>query len=99
MALRNAFDNLGTEQALRRIANLLTFARDSSDRVKVAVEIMPTTNIRLNTVTGNQGASVNAQATPGWYDLYSASVVEPREIQRLTMRGLSDNVRKNRWTY
>jgi len=99
MALRNAFDNLSTEEAIRRLANLLTFSRDSGDRIRVIADTNTTIVTRSAMLAGSAGNSANGATTPIWYDTYSPTVVEPREVQRLQMRGLADNVRKNRWTY
>lgn len=95
MALRNAFDNLGTEQALRRIANLLTFARDANDRIRVTVDNQAAVTVY------NQNSSTNAQGnnTQVWFSSSTWSAMDARETQRINMRGVADATRKNRWTY
>ena len=95
MALRNAFDNLSTEQALRRIANLLTFSRDAQDRIQVSVGNAP------QTLVYNQNTTTNAQGnnTQAWFSSSTWSAMDARETQRINMRGVADATRKNRWTY
>jgi hypothetical protein len=95
MALRNAFDNLGTEQALRRIANLLTFARDQQDRIRVSVDNQAAVTVyNTNTSTASQ-----ANTSPGWFGNSTWNAMDARETQRISMRGVADATRKNRWTY
>lgn len=95
MALRNAFDNLSTEQALRRIANLLTFSRDAADRIQVSVGNSPSVIVYNN----NSSTALQASNTPSWFSNSAWNVVDARETQRLNMRGVADATRKNRWTY
>jgi hypothetical protein len=95
MALRNAFDNLGTEQALRRIANLLTFSRDAADRIQVSVGNSPSV-IVYNT---NTSTALQANASPAWFGNSTWNAMDARETQRINMRGVADATRKNRWTY
>ena len=94
MPLRNAFDNLSTESALRRIANLLTFARDSLDRIRVIVD--------SGTVTVyNRGSSADMvnSALPVPFSSVSWNAMDARETQRVAMRANSDAVKRSRWTY
>ena len=95
MALRNAFDNLSTEQALRRIANLLTFSRDQQDRIQVSVGNSPAVIVYNN----NSSTALQISNTPSWFANSTWSVMDARETQRLNMRGVADATRKNRWTY
>ena len=94
MTLRNAFDNLGTESALRRIANLLTFARDSADRIRVAVDSGSIVVYARGTSTN---IATDTTGTPFLSTMWNAQ--DARETQRITMRPTADFVRKNRWTY
>lgn len=93
MGLKNAFDNLGTESALRRIANLLTFARDSLDRPRVVVD--------SGSVTIYNRASSNNQAGQDGTSYYSAvtwNSVDAREPLRAQYRSNATYVRQTRWT-
>ena len=91
--IRNAFDNLGTESALRRIANLLTFARDQNDRILVSVTGSPQIYNRNSstTVTGNDSQVHFSGAS--W------NIMDSREAQRVALRTASDAVRRGRWTF
>jgi hypothetical protein len=97
MALRNAFDNLSTEEAIRKLANLLTFSRDAADRIRVTTDNSST--IISLVYANNSTTSTQASTTPSWFNANAWNVVDARETQRLNMRGLADNTRKNRWTY
>ena len=94
MALKNAFDNLSTEAALRRIANLLTFARDASDRIRVSVDTGTVSVYNRNSTTSMSASDLQLPfAASSW------SQQDARETQRVQMRLNADNVRRNRWTY
>ena len=97
MALRNAFDNLSTEEAIRKLANLLTFSRDAADRIRVTTDNSST--IISLVYANNSTTSTQANNTPSWFNANAWNVIDARETQRLSMRGLADNARKNRWTY
>lgn len=94
MALRNAFDNLGTESALRRIANLLTFARDSNDRIRVVVDNSAITvyNRATSTNMTNDNASPY-QSSTSW------NATDARDPLRQQYRANANFTAKNRWTY
>lgn len=55
MALRNAFEELGTEGTLRKILRAVQFAKDSADRMQVVVSNQATVSV----VAANQGNSLN----------------------------------------
>jgi len=94
MALRNAFDNLGTESALRRIANLLTFARDSNDRIRVIVDSQPAVTVY------NRNSSGSVQnSTQNYNDPSSWNNVDARDPLRQQYRTNANFTAKNRWTY
>lgn len=95
MALKNAFANLGTENALRRIVNLLTFARDSNDRIRVIVDNQAAVTVyNRNTSTNmTNDTSVAYQASSSW------NSVDAREPLKLSHAARADFVKKNRWTY
>lgn len=97
MALRNAFDNLSTEEAIRKLANLLTFSRDAADRIRVTTD--NSSSIISLVYANNSTTSTQASNTPSWFNANAWNVIDARETQRLNMRGLADNTRKNRWTY
>ena len=93
MALRDAFDNLGTESALRRIANLLTFARDSNDRIRVVVD-------NSSVTVYNRASSGSLQnSTLAYNDGTSWNSVDARDPLRQQYRANAVNVARNRWTY
>jgi hypothetical protein len=95
MALRNAFDGLATESGLRRIANLLTFARDTNDRLRVTVDNqVPATVYNRNTSQIVQGSTSST-----WYNASSWSDRDGREEMMLQYKQRADFVKKNRWTY
>lgn len=95
MALRNAFDGLATESGLRRIANLLTFARDNQDRLRVLIDnTVPVIVYNKNSTTGTQGSG-----SGGWYSNGSWSDREGREELMLQYKQRADFVKRNRWTY
>lgn len=58
MALRNAFEELGTEGTLRKILRAVQFAKDGADRMQVNVANQPTVSVNV----ANQGASLNGIA-------------------------------------
>lgn len=95
MALRNAFDNLGTEAALRRLANLLTFARDAQDRVRVIVDSMPQATV----YNRNTSTSVQASTGQAWYANSAWSDRDGREEIMLQYKQRADFVKRNRWTF
>jgi hypothetical protein len=94
--LRNAFDNLGTEAALRRIANLLTFARDQQDRIRVTLD----TN-NANNIVYNRGSSTTQQGTdsPLPFSALTWNAMDARETQKNAMRTNSELIKRNRWTF
>lgn len=97
MALKNAFANLGTENALRRIVNLLTFARDANDRIRTVVD-SGTIN---NAVVYNRGTSTNmtADVSTQYQTSLSWNAVDAREPLKLSHAARADFVKRNRWTY
>jgi hypothetical protein len=93
MPLKNAFDNLGTESALRRIANLLNFARDPADRIRVSVDagaIVIYNRANSNSMQGFDSNSYN-NAT-------SWNVVDARDPLRQQLRYNANYTRQSRWT-
>jgi hypothetical protein len=100
MALRNAFDNLATESSLRRLANLLTFARDSADRIRVVVDggtIGGTVQSNIFNVAST--ASPTGGNSSPYYSSVSWNSVDARESLRLSHTQRSDFVKRNRWTF
>lgn len=95
MALRNAFDNLGTESALRRIANLLTFARDSNDRIRVIVDGQPGVTVYAR----NTGTNMTNDNSTSYYSSSSWNATDSREPLRQQYRANANFTAKNRWTY
>ena len=103
MTLRNAFDGLATESGLRRIANLLTFARDNSDRIRTTVDnvvsVAPSSSTTgFFTHTANNSGGLTASTVlpfggNGW------NAQDARETTRLQMANTSAFIKKNRWTY
>ena len=95
MALKNAFANLGTENALRRIVNLLTFSRDSADRIRVVIDNQPAQTVYNRNTSTNMtaDASVQYQTSSSW------NSVDAREPLKLSHAARADFVKKNRWTY
>ena len=92
--IRNAFDNLGTESALRRIANLLTFARDSSDRIRTIVD---SGTLTVYARASSSDLTNNNTGVP--FSSVSWNAMDARETQRVAMRANADAVRRSRWTY
>jgi len=94
MALRNAFDNLGTESALRRIANLLNFARTSSDQIRTVVDSGSVTIYnRASGTNMTNDTSLSYQSSTSW------NSTDAREPLRQQYRSNTMFVAKNRWTY
>lgn len=93
MPLKNAFDNLGTESALRRIANLLTFPRDGSDRQRIIVDGGALTIY-------NRGSSTNMtnNDSTSYNNSTSWNVVDGRDPLRQQMRYNANYTRQSRWT-
>mgnify|MGYP003331469889 CR=1 FL=1 len=96
MALKNAFDNLSTEAAIRKLANLLTFARDSQDRIRVTVD---NNNANNSVYMGGSTTRMDAGYNPAFFSAAAWNIMDSRETQRISMRIAADAVRKNRWTY
>jgi hypothetical protein len=95
MALRNAFDNLGTESALRRIANLLTFARDSNDRIRVTVDGQPGVSVFAR----NNSTNMINDSSVSYYSASSWNATDSREPLRQQYRANMNLTQRNRWTY
>lgn len=94
MTLRNAFDSLSTESALRKIANLLTFARDASDRIRIIVD-----GGSISVYNRNSSTDMPATNLPLPFANHTWNAQDARETQRIQMRLNADLTRKNRWTY
>lgn len=97
MTLRNAFANLATEERtdevvglLRRLANNLSFSRDSSDRLRVILDNNP----QVITYMAN---SSTAGTYAGLYSISGNMSVDPREPLRAVSRNNAHNIR-NRWS-
>lgn len=95
MTLRNAFDNLGTESALRRIVNLLTFARDSADRIRVVVDSQPAVYV----YNRSSGTSIQSGTGELWYSALSWNIVDAREPLVMQNKSRADFIKRNRWTF
>lgn len=95
MTLRNAFDSLGTESALRRIANLLTFARDGQDRIRVIIDNAQ----HMLVYNRNSTTSVQSNTGSSWYNSSAWSDRDGREEIMLQYKQRADFVKRNRWTY
>lgn len=87
MALRNAFEAIATEGTLRRLLEQLRFAKDSSDRMRVTVDVMPTT-----TVTLNAGSAISAPYAAGSWNLMD----QRQEMQEMTLQTFQAT--RNRWS-
>lgn len=96
MALRNAFDGLATENGLRRIANLLTFARDAQDRIRMTVDVI-NSPIQANVYARASTSSVQ-QVSLAFMDSLAWNLQDARETQRVQMAATSA-LAKQRWTY
>lgn len=94
MALKNAFDNLSTEAAIRKLVNLLTFARDSSDRIMVNVNSGAVAVYNRNSSTAMQGND-----TQSAFSNHSWNLQDARETEKIQMKLNADMIRRNRWTY
>jgi hypothetical protein len=95
MALRNAFENLGTENALRRIANLLTFARTSSDQIRAVVDSgTVTSNVYNRTTTVAQ----QNDPSPTWYNNNTWNMIDAREPLKTSINAAAADARSRRWT-
>lgn len=93
MALRNLFDNLATEGGLRRIANLLTFARDAQDRIRAVVDSGSVTiynRASSTNLTSSDGTQYNTSTT--W------NITDARDPLRQSYRANVLEVRNKRWT-
>jgi len=95
MALKNAFANLGTENALRRIINLLTFARDAQDRIRVQVDNAP----HVTVYNRNSGTNMLGDPSQTWQGNSSWNAIDAREPMKMQHVQRSDFVKRNRWTY
>ena len=95
MALRNAFDGIATESGLRRIANLLTFARDNQDRVRVIVDNAQQTLL----YNRNSGSALQGGTSETYYGASSWNTVDAREPLKQQMRLNYTQVRNTRWTF
>jgi hypothetical protein len=95
MALKNAFENLGTENALRRIANLLTFARTSSDQIRTVVD---SGTVTANVYSRNSTTNQQNDASPNWYTINTWNMIDAREPLKTQMNAAAADARKNRWT-
>ena len=91
MALRNAFEGIGTEGTLRRILQAVSFARDANDRMRVVVD--SGTISGLNQINWGQN---NSQ--PNYYGTGSPNSMDMRDMYRQAMRTNMLLVRENRWT-
>jgi hypothetical protein len=94
--LRNAFDNLSTESALRRIVNLLNFARDAQDRVRVTLDTNNATNLVYNR---NSSSSMHALGSELYFGGSSWNAMDARMPVIQQFKAMSDIVKRNRWTY
>ena len=94
MALKNAFDNLSTEAAIRKLVNLLTFARDQSDRILVNINAGSVGVYNRNSSTALQGND-----SPSAFSNHSWNMQDARETQKIQMKLNSDTIKGNRWTY
>ena len=94
MTLRNAFDGLATESSLRRIANLLGFARDTTDRLRVVVE-----SSAISLYNRSSGNAVAGSDGGTWYNATSWNTVDSRDPLRWQHRNNFNYVRQTRWTF
>lgn len=97
MALKNAFEGLATDSGLKRILNLLTFARDSSDRIRVVVDNQPA--VTSLTYNRNSIGSMNGDTSTTWQSGTSWNVLDGREPLKMQHAQRADFVKRNRWTY
>lgn len=94
MALKNAFDNLSTEAAIRKLANLLTFARDSADRIRTIVD-----GGSISVYNRNSSTALQGNDSPSAFSNHSWNMQDARETQKIQMKLNSDMIKRNRWTY
>lgn len=95
MTLRNAFDELGTESALRRIANLLTFARDANDRIRVSLDNGPMVSVYARNAGG---VMYGSDSTP-YYGAHGWNAIDAREQTSRQYRLNMIQTRQTRWTF
>lgn len=98
MSLRNAFENLATElkqdgiiSMLKLILKSTTYARDSSDRMRVIVD----SSITSIVYNRNSSAPLNSSTEP-WYSAGSWSTVDGRE-NAMIASNINVNVAMQRW--
>lgn len=89
MVVRNAFDGVATNSWQRRLAALLTFPRDSSQR-------------QIVTVTGQSNLGgiqwANGGAYANYYAFGAPNSVDAREQQKAATRAQIQQVRTARWS-
>jgi len=94
MALKNAFDNLATENALRKIISLLTFARDSNDRIRTTVD-----GGSISLYNRNSSTNMGGDVLPIPFANHTWNAQDARETQKIQMKLNADQIKRNRWTY
>lgn len=93
MALRNAFEAIATEGTLRRLLDQLRFSKDSSDRMRVAVDTWPGSVV----VYGNGTNAIVAATSITPYSGTSWNAMDARaEMQEMSLQAAQ--IQRNRWT-
>lgn len=93
MGLRNAFDGLATESGLRRIVNLLTFARDNNDRIRTIVD-----GGSLTIYNRASGTNMTNDNSTSYQSSLSWNSVDARDPLRQQHRSTTNYTRQTRWT-
>jgi hypothetical protein len=111
MTLRNAFEELGLEQTLRKILASLNLARTSSDQLRVVIDagqsnvaVTAIPNVTIGSIAGGQSVNVNAANNTGTMNNtnntpYNSNTWNAHDIraeyQELTLQTFQ--MRRNRW--
>lgn len=94
MALRNAFEGIATEGTLRRLLEHVRFSKDSSDRLRVAVD---TGSVTATVNMNNSTTSIAAGVSPSPYASTTWNIMDARaDFQEASLQ--SFQITRNRWT-
>lgn len=99
MALRNAFDLLGTESTLRKILSAVTFAKSSSDQLRVVTDSGSTVAVSSGTISVF-GANVNGVVGATNVAPYAGTSWNDHDIREQYQVQTQQNfmITRNRWT-
>lgn len=90
MALESVLKGLATEASMRRLLNLLTFARTPGDVLRVSIDQGTVTQLNA-IIWGNQSSY------PTWYGTGSPNSMDLREQQKSAQRAVIQQQRATRW--